>query len=69
VNAVRNLAVLAWLLNSWTEIGVSERDATSVAARGIDDLTGRDRTASIDPVAPPPTEGCGQVADLLAVAV
>ncbi len=69
VNTLGNLAVLAWLLDSRTEIGVSERDAVSVAARGIDNLTGRDGTVGISPVAPPPTVGGGQVVDLLALAV
>jgi hypothetical protein len=32
VNTVGNLAVLARLLNSWTEVGVSQRDAVLVAA-------------------------------------
>ena len=45
VNAVGDLAVLARLLDARTEIGVPQRDAVSVAARGIDNLTrqGRNR--------------------------
>jgi len=39
VGAVGNLAVLARLLDASTEIGVSQRDAVSVAAGGIHDLT------------------------------
>jgi hypothetical protein len=58
VNAVRNLAVRARLLDSWTEIRVLQSDAVSVAARGIDNLTGRDGTASVSPVAPSPTVCC-----------
>ena len=58
VNPVGNLAVLARLLDAWTEIGVLQRDAVSVAARGIDNLTGRDGTASVSPVAPSPTVCC-----------
>ena len=40
VNTLGNLGVLARLLNTRTEIGVSERDAVPVAARGIDNLAG-----------------------------
>jgi hypothetical protein len=69
VNTVGNLAVRARLLNSWTEIGVSERDAVFIAARGIDNLAGRDGTVGVNPVAPPPTVGGGQVGDLFAIAV
>ncbi|MGB8782131.1 MAG: hypothetical protein WCD02_03365 [Terriglobales bacterium] len=69
VDAVGNLAVLARLLDSRTEIGVSQRDAVSIAAGGIDDLPGRDLTVGVDPVAPTTTEGGGRVGDLLAVAL
>jgi hypothetical protein len=40
-----------------------------IAARGIDNVPGRDGTASVDPIAPPPTVGGGLVGDLLAVAL
>jgi hypothetical protein len=69
VNAVRDLAVPARLLNPWTEAGVSQRDAALVAARGIDNLPGRDGTVGVNPVAPSPTVGGGGVGDLLAVAL
>ena len=69
VNAVGNLAVLAWLLNSWTEIGVLERDEVSIAAGGIDNLTVRERAVGVSPVAPTTTIGGGQVGDLLAISV
>jgi len=69
VNAVRDLAILAPWLNSWTEIGVPQRDAMRVAARGVDNLPGRDGPVGFDPVAPPPAVGRGRVGDLLAVAV
>ena len=69
VNAGRDLAVLARLLDAWTDVGVPQCDAVFVAARGIDNLTGRDGTVRVDPVAPPPTVGGGRVVDLLAVAV
>jgi hypothetical protein len=69
LGAVGNLAVLALLLDAWTEIGVSQRDAVSVAAGGIHDLTRWNGTVGVNPVAPPPTVGGGQVGDLLAVAV
>ena len=69
VNAVRDLAVLARLLDAWTEVGVPQRDAVFVAASGIDNLPGRDGTVGVDPVAPPPTVCGGRVGDLLAVAV
>jgi hypothetical protein len=69
VNMLGNLWVLARLLNSLTEIGVSERDAVFVAAGGIDNLAGRDGTPSLNPVALPPSIGGGRVGDLFAVAV
>jgi len=69
VNAVGDLAVLARLLDARTEEGVSQRDAVFIAAGGIHNLTRWNGTASVDPVAPPPTVGGGQVGDLLAVAV
>jgi hypothetical protein len=68
-NTLGNLGVLARLLNSRTKIGVSQRDAALVAARGIDNLVGRNGTVDVSPVAPPPTEGGGRVGDLLAIAV
>jgi hypothetical protein len=68
VNTLGNLGVLARLLDSRTEIGVSQRDAVSIAARGIDNLAGRDGTVSLNPVAPPPPVGGGRVSDLLAIA-
>ena len=67
VNTVGNLAILARLLYAWTKVGVSQRDAVSVAARGIDNLTGRDGTVGVDPVALPPTISGGQVGDLFAI--
>lgn len=69
VNAVGDLAVLARLLDSRTEVSVSQRDTALVAARGIDNLAGRDGTVGINPVAPPPTVSSGWVGDLLAVAM
>jgi hypothetical protein len=69
VNPLGNLGVLARLLNSRTKIGVSQRDAVFVAARGIDNLPDRDGAVGVNPVAPPPTEGGGRVGDLFAVAV
>ena len=41
VNAGRDLAVLARLLDAWTDVGVPQRDAAFVAASGIDNLTVR----------------------------
>ena len=55
VNAVRDLPVLARLLDAWTDVGVPQCDAVFVAASGIDNLPGRDGTVRVDPVAPPPT--------------
>jgi len=55
VNAVGNLAVLPRLLDAWTEVGVLQRDAVSIPARGIDNLSGRNGAVCVDPVAPPPT--------------
>jgi hypothetical protein len=69
VDAGRDLAVPARLLNAWTDVGVPQRDAVFVAARGIDNLTMRYGTVRLDPVAPPPTVGGRRVVDLLAVAV
>ncbi|MGB6625477.1 MAG: hypothetical protein WBE43_11900 [Candidatus Acidiferrales bacterium] len=69
VNAGRDLAVLARLLDAWTEVRVSQRDAALVAARSIDNLTISYGTVRLDPVAPPPTVGGGRVVDLLAIAV
>ena len=69
VNTLGNLRLLARLLNSRTEIGVSQRGAAAVAARGIDNLGGRDKAVRVCPVAPTTTVGGGQVGDLLAVAV
>lgn len=69
VNAGRDLAVLARLLNAWTDAGVPQCDAVFVAASGINNLPGRDGTVRVDPVAPPPTVGGGRVVNLLAVAV
>ena len=69
VNAIRNLAVCARLLDSWSEVRVSQRDAAVVAARGIHNLTRWNGTVGFDPVALPPTVGGGQVGDLLAVAM
>ena len=68
MNAVGNLAVLTRLFDSRTEICVLQRDAASVAARRIHNLTGRNGAVRVDPVAPPPTVGGGGVGDLLAVA-
>jgi hypothetical protein len=68
-NTLGNLGIFARLLNSPTEIRVSQHDAALVAARGIDNLPGRDRTVSLNPVAPPPTVSGGQVSDLLAITV
>ncbi|MFZ0797109.1 MAG: hypothetical protein WCA13_15950 [Terriglobales bacterium] len=48
---------------------MSERDAVFVAARRIDNLTRRDGTMRVDPVAPSPTICCGRVGDLFTVAV
>lgn len=69
VNAIRNLAVRARLLDSRTEKGVSQRDAVSVAAGGIDNLSSWRGTVGVDPVASPPAVSGGGVGDLLAVAV
>jgi hypothetical protein len=69
VDEGRDLAVLARLLDAWTDVGVPQCDAVFVAARGIDNLTVRYETVGVDPVAPPPTVGGGRVVDLLAVAV
>jgi hypothetical protein len=44
VNAGRDLAVLARLLDPWTEISVPQLDAAFIPARGIHNLTGRDAT-------------------------
>jgi hypothetical protein len=69
VNAGRDLAVLARLLDAWTDVGVPQCDAVFVAASGIDNLPSRNGTVRVDPVAPPPTVGGGRVVDLLAIAV
>jgi len=69
VNAVGDLAVFARLLDSRTEVGVSQRDAGSISARGIDNLPGRHRTVSVDPVALSPTVCSGRIGDLFTVAV
>src|SRR5208282_2408732 len=69
VDAVGDLRVLARLLNSRTEIGVSECNAVFVAARCIDNLPSRDSTVRVDPVATTTTERGGRIGDLLAVAV
>ena len=69
VDAVGDLAVLARLLDARTEVGVLQRDAAFVAARGIDNLPSRNGTVGVDPVASPTTVGGGWVGDLLAVAV
>jgi hypothetical protein len=42
VNAIRDLAVLARLFDARSEVGVQQRDAALVAARDIDNLSGRD---------------------------
>lgn len=68
VDAGRDPAVLARLLDPWAEKSVSQRDAVFVAASGIDNLPGRGGTVRVDPVAPPPTVGGGLIGDLLAVA-
>jgi len=68
VNAGRDLAVLARLVDAWTEIRVPQRDAVFVAARGIDNLPGRDGTVRVDPVATT-TAGRGRVVDVLAFTV
>ncbi|HWY52884.1 MAG TPA: hypothetical protein VNZ03_00370 [Terriglobales bacterium] len=69
VNAIRNLAVRTRLLDAWTEVGVSQRDAGSIPARRIDNLPSRDSTVRVDPVAPSPTVCGGRVGDLLALPV
>jgi hypothetical protein len=69
VNAIRNLAVRTRLLDAWTEVGVSQRDAGSIPARRIDNLPSRDSTVRVDPVAPTTTVCRGRVGDLLTVAV
>jgi hypothetical protein len=68
-NTLGDFWIFARLLNSGTEIGVSQRDAVPVAARGIDNLAGRDGAVGVNPVAPPPTVGSGQIGDLFAIAV
>jgi hypothetical protein len=68
VNAVGDLAVLARLLHSWTEIGVPQRDAVSIPAGGIDNLTAWDGTVGVDPVALPPTVCGGRIGDVFTVA-
>jgi hypothetical protein len=55
MNTVGNLAVLTGLLDPQTEIGVLQRNAIPIAARGIDDLTVRDGTVGVDPASPTPT--------------
>jgi hypothetical protein len=69
VNAVGNLAVRARLLDKWAKIGVLQRDAVFISAGGIDDLTVRNRTVGVNPIAPTPTVCSGGILDLLAVAV
>ena len=51
VNTLGNLGVLARLLDAWAKIRVSQSDAVSIAARGIDNLTSRDGTVGVNPVA------------------
>jgi hypothetical protein len=69
VDAICNLAVCARLLDAGTKVSVLQGDAAIVATRRINDLTGRDGTVRVDPVATPPTVGGGRIGDLLAVAV
>jgi hypothetical protein len=69
VNAVGDLAVFARLLDAGTEVSVSQRDAALVAARGIDDLIGRNGAVRVDPVATTTTVGGGRIGGLLAVSV
>lgn len=69
VDAVGDLAVLTRLLDSRTEVSVSQRDAVSIAARGIDNLSCWHGSVRVDPVAPTTTKRGGQVGDFLAVAV
>jgi hypothetical protein len=69
VNALCNFAVLAWWLDAWTEMGMLERDAVLVAARGIDDLSGTYGAVRVDPIALPPTVCSGRVGDFLTVAM
>jgi hypothetical protein len=68
VNTVGELAIRPRLLDPRTEVSVLQSDAAIVAARGIDNLTGRDGTVRVDPVAPTTTVSRGRVGDLLAVA-
>jgi hypothetical protein len=63
VNTLGNLGVLAWLLNSRTEIGVS-----LIVARGFDNLGRWDGAVGVNPVAPSPTVGGGGIDDLFAIA-
>jgi hypothetical protein len=42
MNTIRDLAVRARLLDAWTEVRMSQRDAPLVAARRIDNLPRRD---------------------------
>jgi hypothetical protein len=69
VNAIRDLAVLARLLDARMEVSVLQRDAAIVAARRINNLPGRYGTVGVDPVAPTTTVGGGWVGDLFTVAV
>jgi hypothetical protein len=69
VDAVGDLAVRARLLDPWTEIGMLQRDAGSIATRGIDDLTFRHGSVGFDPVATTTTVCSGRIGDLFTVAV
>ena len=57
------------LLDARTEVRMLQGDALLVAARGIDNLPGRHRTVSVDPVALSPTVCSGRIGDLFTVAV
>jgi hypothetical protein len=68
VDAVGDLAVGAQLLDAGTKVSVRQSDAVLVAARGIDNLTFRDSTVCVDPVALSPTVCSGRIGDLFTVA-
>jgi hypothetical protein len=80
VNAVGNLAVLAWLLDGGTEISVSQRDAMAIAARAIYNLTGwtepwasiqlrRRRPYAVDEVAISSQSPCSFVGENFVIAI
>jgi len=69
VDALGELAIRAGLFDSRTEVCVLKSDAVSIAAGGIDNLTFRNGTVGVNPIAPTPTVCSRKIGDLFAVAM